>query len=229
MAAPLKAHLWDRQNDHSGGKITQRTCQKTGTKRRRKKGSYIQLTLSSLLSCKRAQGKSHAAFEMLTHRMAGKGSPMYDEGKGCCLNQRIWNTGTKLHWVQSRQHWGRYHYLKQAFGALQWAQKGFHGYNWFRMQLWQGEEFSPCCCTQSTGMAFSSPGDPQAFTPPCKCTLFLHTKHEFKYLCIGCLCQCPHCELLRAEVLKKRIYNIFRIYSFIWFCLPISFTFYLKS
>lgn len=45
----------------------------------------------------------------------------------------------------------------------------------------------------------------------------------------GCLCQCPHCELLRAELFRKRIFNIFRIHSFVRFCLPISFTFYLKS
>lgn len=52
-------------------------------------------------------------------------------------------TTKNLYCFLSKQHWGKYNYLKQAYGALQCVQKGLQGYPWFRIKLWQGKEILP--------------------------------------------------------------------------------------
>lgn len=128
----------------------------------------------------------------------------------CCrisaYTKKIEQTDKNLYFFLSRQHRGRYNYLKQAYGALQWMQKELHGYHWFRIRLCQRKEILPLLLSTVHWHGFLISGDPQAFTPACKCTLFPHRKHEFKYLCVWLSLPVPtliSCELLRAELFKK--------------------------
>lgn len=113
---------------------------------------------------KTAQDKSHATSEMLTHRITGKASLMKTSHEQTSLlfpktrerweslfllhnfhldKKKIQQTTMSLYWFLSKQHWGKYNYLKQAYEALQCVQKGLHGYPWLRIKLWQGKEILP--------------------------------------------------------------------------------------
>lgn len=86
------------------------------------------------------------------------------------------------------------------------CRRSFMGYHWFRIRLCQRKEILPLLLSTVHWHGFLISGDPQAFTPACKCTLFPHRKHEFKYLCVWLSLPVPtliSCELLRAELFKK--------------------------